>query len=491
MFNAKKNIGLGVAIIVSLVIIFIGIIGVQINNDKISQNVYVNNINISGLTKDEAQQRLKEKFNISNIELVYNNEIWNINSKDIDATYDIENTVKKAYDINRDSNFLENLIATLKSYFGTRNDLNLILDYNKDKLKEELEVVSEDINVDVKNASININGSNISVNDDKEGLNLNIETNIKNIVKNLENNNYNIKLSVDVVEPSIKSDELKEVDTLLGTYTTKFNSSVSGRTENIKLATSRTSNVLLMPGDSFSYNEKTGKRTTQNGYKDAPVIVQGVIQEGVGGGVCQVSTTLYNAVMYAGLEIVSMRNHSIPSSYAEKGRDAAVSDGSIDFVFKNNLKYPVYVRNYVSGNTVTCQIYGSSKDKQNIQISTNIDSTSKAPIKKVDDPSIKKGEEKVLEKARDGYTVSTYRLYKDSNGNLIKKEKVTTSYYPKKQGVIAVGTKEEVVEEEITEENQNPQAQEPVEDNQQVDQQQQTEENNQPQVQVEENLEVE
>ena len=171
MFNAKKNIGLGVAIIVSLVIIFIGIIGVQINNYKICQNVYVNNINISGLTKDEAQQRLKEKFNISNIELVYNNEIWNINSKDIDATYDIENTVKKAYDINRDSNFLENLTSTIKSYFGTRNDLNLILDYNKDKLKEELEVVSEDINVDVKNASKNINGSNISVNDDKEGLN--------------------------------------------------------------------------------------------------------------------------------------------------------------------------------------------------------------------------------------------------------------------------------------------------------------------------------
>ena len=131
------------------------------------------------------------------------------------------------------------------------------------------------------------------------------------------------------------------------------------------------------------------------------------------------------------------------------------------------------------------------KDKQNIQISTNIDSTSKAPIKKVDDPSIKKGEEKVLEKPRDGYTVSTYRLYKDSNGNLIKKEKVTTSYYPKKQGVIAVGTKEEVVEEEITEQEQNPQEQEPLEDNQQVNQEQQTEENNQPQVQVEENLEVE
>ena len=143
-----------------------------------------------------------------------------------------------------------------------------------------------------------------------------------------------------------------------------------------------------MPGDVFSYNEHIGEINLSNGYKNAPVIVQGVVQEGVGGGVCQVSSTLYNSVLYAGLELVNIKNHSIPSSYVSMGRDATVTDGGIDFVFKNNLKYPVYIKNYVSGNVVTCQIYGSLKDKQNIQISTSTDGVSVAPIKKIEDPTI-------------------------------------------------------------------------------------------------------
>ena len=145
-----------------------------------------------------------------------------------------------------------------------------------------------------------------------------------------------------------------------------------------------------MPGETLSYNKATGNRTVTNGYKNAPVIVQGVVQDGIGGGVCQVSTTLYNATLYSGLEIVQLRNHTIPSSYVPKGRDATVADSGIDFVFKNNLNHPIYIKNYVSGNTVTCQIYGSSKDKQNIEIQTNTDGVSAAPVKKVDDPTILK-----------------------------------------------------------------------------------------------------
>lgn len=95
-------------------------------------------------------------------------------------------------------------------------------------------------------------------------------------------------------------------------------------------------------------------------FKNAPVIVQ----EGVGGGVCQVSTTLYNATLYAGLEYLEPRNHSIPSSYEPKGRDATVADDSIDFIFKNNLKYTIYIKNTVYGNIIKCEIYGSLKDKK-------------------------------------------------------------------------------------------------------------------------------
>lgn len=464
MSNMKRNIGIGIAIIIALIIILFGAMAIEVNGEKIAQNTYVNGVNIGGLTKDEVKQKLKKEFSVEKIELVYNDKVWNLDAKDIDASYNIDSTVEKAYGLNRSNNFFNDFNKTIQSHFGKKSNLVVELNYNQDELKKQLETLAEEIDVDVKDASININGSSISVEEDNDGLKLNVEESVKNIVKELENSNYKIQLSVEVVEPSIKSEELNEVDTLLGTYSTKFDSSVSGRTTNIKLATNRTSNVLLMPGDTFSYNEHTLRRTAANGYKDAPVIVQGVIQEGIGGGVCQVSSTLYNTVLYAGLEIVNVKNHSIPSSYVEKGRDAVVSDGSLDFIFKNNLKYPVYVKNYVSGNTITCQIYGSSKDKQSIQISTSVDGVSVAPVKKVDDPTLLKGEEKQLEKGRDGYTVSTYRIYKDSDGNVIKKEKVATSYYPKKQGVIAVGTKEEVVvpEEQPPVTEQPPTEQPPV-----------------------------
>ncbi|MGL5348387.1 MAG: VanW family protein [Peptostreptococcaceae bacterium] len=443
MTNIKKRIGIGVAIIICVILALVAIISADINGNKIVKNTYVNDINIGGMDKDQAKEKLEQIYILKNLNLKYSDKTWDLNPKELNVSYSINDTIKDAYNINRDSDLFNNLSETLQSYFGKKNNIQIKLDYSEDKIKENLEKIAEEIDVQVQDAKLNISGSSISVEEEKDGIKLNIDKTFKNILKELESGNVEIDLKVDTVEAKIKKEQLKEVDTLLGSHSTKFKSSVVGRTTNIKLATDRTSDVLLMPGDTFSYNEHTGKRTVENGYKNAPVIVQGVMQEGIGGGVCQVSTTLYNAVLYSGLEFVNIKNHSIPSTYAEKGRDATVTDSGIDFVFKNNYEYPVYVKNYVSGNYVTCQIYGSSKNKQNIQISTSLDGVSSAPIKKVEDPTLPKGEEKELEKGRDAYTVSTFRIYKDSNGNIIKKVKVATSYYPKKQGVIAIGTKED------------------------------------------------
>ncbi|MEG1312231.1 MAG: VanW family protein [Romboutsia sp.] len=447
MDNVKKKIYIAIGILIAIVILFISILGIQVNGDKIVKKTYINGINVGGLTKEEAKQELEKKYTLKDVELSYLEKSWNIKAKDIELSYDLKSTVENAYKINRDDIFMKNILNTIKSYFGEKNNLSITVDYNESILKELIENISKDVNVDVKDASISINGSSIDINDSISGLNVNIEESLANIIRELQKGNTEEELIVTKVEPNIKREQLQEVNTILGTHTTKFDSSVGGRSNNIRLAANKTSNILLMPGESFSYNERTGMRTIANGYKNAPVIVQGVVQEGVGGGVCQVSSTLYNAALYSGLDFIELKNHSIPSTYVDKGRDATVTDSGIDFVFKNNLKYPIYIKNYVSGNTVTCQVYGSSKDKQNIQISTSVDGVSQAPIKKVDDPTILKGEEKELEKGRNAYTVSTYRIYKDKNGNVIKKEKVAISYYPKKQGIIAVGTMEKPVEQ--------------------------------------------
>jgi vancomycin resistance protein YoaR len=162
-----------------------------------------------------------------------------------------------------------------------------------------------------------------------------------------------------------------------------------------------------MPGEEFSYNNLTGMRNRANGYKDAPVIIRGKLEDGLGGGVCQVSTTLYNAVLSSGMDLVSITNHSVASSYVPLGRDAMVNDGGTDFKFKNPYPHPVYVKNWVGNGTVTCEIYGNSQDNPNVDIVVD---------------TFKQGG---LDAA------NTYRIFKNSNGEVIKKEHVDKSVYRK------------------------------------------------------------
>lgn len=333
MKNINKKIWIVLGIILSVCFIFIGTLTVIINGDKICKNTYINDTNIGELTKEQASEKLKNIYNEDNIEFKYNDKKFIVLAKEIDFYYDIDNTVEQAYGLNRKGSFIDNLKITINSLRGYKNTLKLSINYNKDKLKSYIEGLSKDINVSMKNASIKIENSNIKIQKDEEGVNLQVDESLNNAINELEKGNTLINLVVEKIQPDVKEESLEKVDTILGTYSTKFDSSVSGRSHNVALAAKSTSDVILMPGESFSYNEHTGTRTISNGYKNAPVIVQGVVQEGVGGGVCQVSSTLYNAVLYAGLEIESIKNHSIPSSYVPKGRDATVSDGAIDFIF--------------------------------------------------------------------------------------------------------------------------------------------------------------
>lgn len=442
MNNQKRKIYTVIGVIFASILLFLGIMCAQISGDKIVKNTYIDDVNIGGLTKSEAIEKLDKNHNVDNIELSYKDKVWNIEPSTVDFSYNINETVENAYKLSRKGSFFENLYLTIKSNFNNKNILDFEVKYNEDKLKEEIENIAKGIDVEVENSTINISGSQINITDEKDGMKVNIDKTIENINKDISKGIFSSDIVVENVEPEIKKEDLKEVDTVLGSYSTKVTGPVTGRHTNIRLATERTSDVLLMPGDTFSYNEHTGLRSAENGYQYAPVIVQGVLQEGLGGGVCQVSSTLFNATLYAGLEYTQLRNHSIPSGYVDMGRDAVVSDTGLDFVFKNNLEHPVYIKNYMSGNTIICQVYGSSKDKQNISISTNTDKVEETPVKKVEDPSLPKGEEKVIDKGRNGYKVSTYRIYKDDNGNVLRKEKVLVSVYPKRQEVVAIGTLE-------------------------------------------------
>lgn len=265
-----------------------------------------------------------------------------------------------------------------------------------------------------------------------------------------ENEEYKIPLKVIPATKTISNLESELFSDLLGTYSTNYTASNYNRSHNVALAASRFNGYIMMPGDIFSYNDVVGDRTVAAGFKSAGVYTANGVENGIGGGICQVSSTLYNAVLYANLEIVSRTNHSYTVSYAPKGQDATVSMGSIDFKFKNNADAPIMLKTYVGGGICTVSVYGKKTEDFSVVVESTVLSTTPFSIEYEDDETMPLGEEKIKSAGMTGYTVSSVR-HITKNGKTITEKLPSSRYIPLKQ-VVLRGTMEEEIEEEPGEE---------------------------------------
>lgn len=184
----------------------------------------------------------------------------------------------------------------------------------------------------------------------------------KNIISSENKEEYVIPLKI--IYPNVTTNMIgtEAFPDQLSNFSTKYSTKDTDRTTNLRLASNKINGVVLMPGETFSYNKVVGKRTIAAGYKEAPIYVNGKVENGLGGGICQISSTLYNAVVYANLDIVQRSNHQFVPSYVTASRDATVVYGSIDFQFKNNRNYPIKIVSSVSGGIANVQIFGLKED---------------------------------------------------------------------------------------------------------------------------------
>ena len=408
--KAKKYTIIGLVAIICVLGISINYFNKKyIYTDAIAKNIFIEGIDVSNLTKEEAINYINENITPSDIQLNYDGETNIISPNEIDLKYNTSEVVDEAYNYTKTDSYFENI----KRFFDlNKNIKNLEIKslYNENKLSEKIQSISESINVAMENAKVYISDSgNISASSSTIGKELDIGSTKESIYDAIKNKDYKaIDLKVNIKQPKINTEAAKSVNTLLAEFSTKFSTNDSNRVTNIVLSAKATSDVLLMPGEEFSYNNLTGKRTKSNGYKDAPVIINGKLEQDVGGGVCQVSSTLFNSVLYSGLDVTSRRNHSLKSSYVSIGRDAMVSDGGSDFRFKNPYSHPVYIKNTVSNGVITSKIYGNASDKKNISIKV--------------EPYTTGG----LDAAK------TYIEYRDSNGNVIRTQYISNSVYKNK-----------------------------------------------------------
>ena len=409
--KAKKYTIIGLVAIICVLGISINYFNKKyIYTDVIAKNIFIEGIDVSNLTKEEAINCINKNITLSDIQLNYDGETNIISPDEIDLKYNTSEVVDEAYNYTKTDSYFENI----KRFFDlNKNIKNLEIKslYNENKLSEKIQSISESINMAMENAKVYISDSgNISASSATIGKELDIAATKESIYDAIKNKDYKaIDLKVNIKEPKISTEAAKSVNTLLAEFSTKFSTNDSNRVTNIVLSAKATSDVLLMPGEEFSYNNLTGKRTKSNGYKDAPVIINGKLEQDVGGGVCQVSSTLFNSVLYSGLDVTSRRNHSLKSSYVSIGRDAMVSDGGSDFRFKNPYSHPVYIKNTVSNGVITSKIYGNASDKKNISIKV--------------EPYTTGG----LDAAK------TYIEYRDSNGNVTRTQYISNSVYKNKK----------------------------------------------------------
>ena len=409
--KAKKYTIIGLVAIICVLGISINYFNKKyIYTDVIAKNIFIEGIDVSNLTKEEAINCINKNITLSDIQLNYDGETNIISPDEIDLKYNTSEVVDEAYNYTKTDSYFENI----KRFFDlNKNIKNLEMKslYNENKLSEKIQSISESINMAMENAKVYISDSgNISASSATIGKELDIAATKESIYDAIKNKDYKaIDLKVNIKEPKISTEAAKSVNTLLAEFSTKFSTNDSNRVTNIVLSAKATSDVLLMPGEEFSYNNLTGKRTKSNGYKDAPVIINGKLEQDVGGGVCQVSSTLFNSVLYSGLDVTSRRNHSLKSSYVSIGRDAMVSDGGSDFRFKNPYSHPVYIKNTVSNGVITSKIYGNASDKKNISIKV--------------EPYTTGG----LDAAK------TYIEYRDSNGNVTRTQYISNSVYKNKK----------------------------------------------------------
>lgn len=282
---------------------------------------------------------------------------------------------------------------------------------------------------------------------DVDGIDFAISIDEAKAKLNEELSEYIIPLNRKKAEVTINDIGLEAFPNKLQEFSTRYDASLWARSENLRIATSKIDGVVLMPGQQFSFNGVVGERTVQEGYKNAAIYEGDAVVDGLAGGICQISSTLYNVALLANLQIDERYNHSFKTSYLEAGKDATVVYGIKDLKFTNNRSYPIKIEGNAENGVVNFAIYGIEEDiEYKINIIPVITSTTPYNVQTITDYSLAPGTQIVKQGGMSGYRVTTYKE-KVLNGAIISKEVISNDIYKPMNRIIKVGpTQAPVVE---------------------------------------------
>ena len=512
--NKKHKNSNVILITIGIVVILIAILStifavINLSNTKIMKGIMVGGIDVSNMTKEDAKTALEEIYlakSENQIYLTYKEFETSVTYQALEVEYQIENAIKKAYDVGRAGNIFKDNIDILDTWInGKKIEIEVTIDgdmigqisqninnsiegaivqpsyyieneqliitsgkeglqVNEQQLQAEIYKVlrtdtedeqniiipiitaqPEEINIDkiheevyseVQNAYYTKNP--FTIYPEKDGINFDVE-NAKTAIKEIKTE-YEIPLIITKPTKTVKEIGTEAFPDLLATFSTNYVASNVNRTTNLRLAAKKINGTVLLPNEEFSYNKVVGERTIAAGYKEAAVYSNGQVVNGLGGGICQISTTLYDAVVMANLKITCRRNHQFVTSYVPAGKDATVVWGSQDFKFVNTRKYPIRIEATVNGGVATVNVWGVKEEVEyDISIETKKIATIPYTTQYIQDPTLPVGTEKVKQAGSNGRKVEAYKVVK-LNGQVVSTTLLSKDTYNAMKRIVYVGT---------------------------------------------------
>ena len=412
--------------------------------DRICKGVVVSGVDVGGLTREVARGKLQawaQHRAEQGVVLTALDCRWQGTAASLGARVEWPEAVDRAFAVGRAGNVFHRAVCVLTSG-GNGKQFEARIPLDPTQLSKTLAKVAKTVNRPHADARIKAVDGHLEIEQDECGIKLNQARAAATITEALVSGQSPVSLPVEVDQPRITASEASGIDTLLGRFVTYFNRGKRDRTHNLKLAAGVLNGVILKTGEKFSYNVVVGPRVGERGYRSAPIFVRGKLEPGLGGGICQVSSTLYNAVLFAGLKVSERHPHSRTVPYVKAGRDATVAYGSRDFKFENSNSAPVCLITNVSGSKLTVDIYGAASDKRNIKIVRGKATYTAHGEETIVDDSLKPGETDVIDKGSSGVTVTVYRKITADDGS-VTTDVVSRDRYPARPKIIAVAPAEQ------------------------------------------------
>lgn len=413
--------------------------------DLVYPKVSVNKVDLSGKTRNEAKEEIEKLVSshlVNNKVLVEAPEKqFTLKVEDLKVNYNVDETVDKVLKYGKDLNNSEKL-----QLINNPKEVNFDLDvaYDENSINSFIDNIAKETERAPENASIKVVGDKFEYKNHVVGYKVNRDAFKADIIRVLsDGNEENLKVTVEEQVPRNTIEQLSLINAKVSSYVTNFkNVPNQNRESNIKIAASKINNIILLPDDVFSFNQTVGGTTEKEGYKKAPTIVKNRLVDDFGGGICQVSSTLYSAMLHANVKGLERTNHNLPVSYIPLGLDATVSEGSTDYKFKNTLGFPMYLESVIQSGNLIFNIYSNNTLTQKSYRARNeIYATFEPKTIEEYDENLPAGIRQVAINPSKGHKV---RVYLDTieNGNVINTELISDNHYNPIDKIVKIGVQE-------------------------------------------------